>query len=143
VETSLNLAIVRTNDDNTIDVSFLLRSLVESAKDDIASSVESIFRLAGAEVELSGAYPGWRPNADSEVLKTASLVYQRLFDKEPSVRAIHAGLECGIMGGIYPKWEMISFGPTIRHPHSPDENVDIASVERFWTFLTELIRVVK
>lgn len=143
VETSLNLAIINTNDDNTIDVSFLLRSLVESAKDDIASSVESIFRLAGAEVEFSGAYPGWRPNADSEVLKTASLVYQRLFDKKPVIRAIHAGLECGIMGGVYPKWDMISFGPTIRHPHSPDENVDIASVERFWTFLTELIRVVK
>ena len=143
VETSLNLSIIRTNDNNSVEVGFLLRSLIESAKDDIASSIESTFRLAGAEVELSGAYPGWRPDTDSEVLKTATTIYQRLFDKTPIVRAMHAGLECGILGGIYPKWEMLSFGPTIRHPHSPDEHVDIASVERFWTFLSELVRVVK
>lgn len=139
VETSSNLAIV-DSDNGITSVKFLVRSSVDSAKDDIASSIESVFRLAGAEVEMSGDYPGWKPNPQSAILKVIGDTYKKLYNKDADIRAVHAGLECGIMVGVYPHWDMISFGPTIQHPHSPDERVQISSIDRFWTLLTEVLR---
>ncbi|NCB06815.1 MAG: aminoacyl-histidine dipeptidase [Bacteroidia bacterium] len=136
VETSTNLAIVKSEaETKTITCAALMRSSVDSAKEDLASAMKAVFTLAGAEVKLSGAYPGWKPNMDSPILKTMQEVYNQKYGKIPEIKAIHAGLECGILGGKYPNWDMISFGPTIRFPHSPDEKVNIATVQKFWDFL--------
>jgi len=136
VETSTNLAIVKSDTKKkTITAACLMRSSVDSAKEELGSRMRAVFELAGAEVKLSGAYPGWKPNMDSAVLKTMQDVYNKNFGKIPEIKAIHAGLECGILGGNYPNWDMISFGPTIRFPHSPDEKVNIATVQKFWDFL--------
>lgn len=134
VETSNNLAIIKSNG-NAIEVRSLMRSSVESRKEELASMVQSVFSLAGAKVELKGAYPGWNPNLDSPILRTMTKVYEDKYNKTPKVMIIHAGLECGILGTNYPKMDMISFGPTIRFPHSPDEKVNIATVQKFWDFL--------
>ncbi len=136
VETSTNLAIVKSNaGQKNILCAALMRSSVDSAREDLASRIKAIFTLAGADVSFSGAYPGWKPNMDSPILKSMQEVYDNKFGKIPEIKAIHAGLECGILGGKYPHWDMISFGPTIRFPHSPDEKVDIATVQKFWDFL--------
>lgn len=134
-ETSTNLAIVKI-DGNTIKVTGLQRSFVDSAREDLCNMIRSVFELAGAEVVQDGGYPGWRPNVDSPVLQTMKDVYTNHFGKVPEIKSIHAGLECGLLGGIYPNLDMISFGPTIRFPHSPDEKVNIATVAKFWEFLT-------
>ncbi len=134
VETSNNLSIVKS-DGNVVEVACLLRSSVDSKKDELASMVESVFALAGAKVEFSGSYSGWNPNMNSAILKTMKQVYAQNFGKEPAVKVVHAGLECGIIGPKVPEMDMISFGPTIRHPHTPNEKVNIASVKRFWNFL--------
>lgn len=139
VETSSNLAIVETLQ-GEIKVKYLVRSAVDSAKEDVTSSLESVCRLAGAEVETSGEYPGWKPNMESLLLKRMVAVYMSMYGKEPKVTAIHAGLECGILGGTYPEWDMLSFGPTIRYPHSPSEHVEIDSVGRFWLLLKETLK---
>lgn len=139
VETSSNLAIVDSNN-GIIDVKILIRSSVDTAKDDVASSIESIMRLAGAEVEMSGDYPGWKPNPQSEILHIVTTTYENLFGQQPTIRAVHAGLECGIMAGTYPNWDMVSFGPTIEHPHSPSERVNIASVEKFYALLKNILK---
>ena len=97
--------------------------------------VTSVFELAGASVELTGAYPGWEPNLNSEILLTMKDVYNNLYNVVPELKVIHAGLECGLLGDVYPNWDMVSFGPTIRFPHSPDEKVHIESVAKFWNFL--------
>ena len=102
--------------------------------------IESIFELAGAEVKFEGGYPGWKPNPNSPILKEMLEVYNKKFGKVPEIKAIHAGLECGILGASYPHWDMISFGPTIRHPHSPDEKVLISSVKKFWEYLVETLK---
>jgi len=133
-ETSTNLAIVKTGD-GEIDVQCLLRSSVDSAKISLGSSLQGVLELAGADVTHSGTYPGWKPNVDSTILVTMKSVYERDFGKIPDVKVIHAGLECGIIGDAYPGLDMISFGPTIRFPHSPDEKVHIESVQKFWDFL--------
>ncbi len=138
-ETSLNLAVI-TVKRGEIKVKSLLRSSVESAKADLATMTESVFVLAGATVETTGDYPGWKPNPNSEILETMKTVYKDKWDKTPDVKAIHAGLECGLLGAVYPKWDMISFGPTIRYPHSPDEKVHINSVEKFWDYLVETLK---
>ena len=138
VETSLNLAIVKSENGNT-QAMCLIRSSVDSAKDDVESTLESLFRLAGAEVEFSGQYPGWKPNPDSEILTVMKDVYNKEYGKIPEIKGIHAGLECGILGSAYPNWDMISFGPTIRFPHSPDEKVNIETVEKFWNFLAKTL----
>ena len=136
VETSTNLAIVKSDaKKKTITASFLMRSSVDSAKEELGSRIKAVFELAGAEVKFSGAYPGWKPNMDSAILKTMLDVYNKKFGRIPEIKAIHAGLECGILGGNYPHWDMISFGPTIRFPHSPDEKVNIATVQKYWDFL--------
>ncbi len=138
VETSTNLAIVKSGN-NVIKVACLMRSSVDSAKDSLGSSIESLFNLAGASVELTGGYPGWKPNMESPILKVAQSVYNQRYAKIPEIKAIHAGLECGLLGGVYPNWDMISFGPTIRFPHSPDEKANIASVDKFWNFLQDVL----
>jgi len=100
----------------------------------------AIFELAGANINFTGGYPGWKPNPNSAILKVMQDVYNKKFGKVPEIKAIHAGLECGLLGGVYPNWDMISFGPTIRHPHSPDEKVNIATVQKFWDFLVETLK---
>jgi dipeptidase D len=134
VETSNNLAIIKS-DGKSIVLRSLIRSSVDSRKEELASMVESVFLLAGAKVELVGGYPGWKPNLESPILKVMSNVYENKYGKTPKVMIIHAGLECGILGTHYPKMDMISFGPTIRFPHSPDEKVNIPTVQKFWDFL--------
>jgi dipeptidase D len=136
VETSSNLAIVKSDSvAKTISAACLMRSSVDSAKEELASRIKAVFDLAGALVSYSGKYPGWKPNMDSPILKTMQEVYNKKFGRIPEIKAIHAGLECGILGGKYPHWDMISFGPTIRFPHSPDEKVNIETVQKFWDFL--------
>jgi dipeptidase D len=139
VETSTNLAIIKSDKDS-VSVQCLLRSSVETAKEDVESSIESVFRLAGAEVTFGGQYPGWKPNMDSPILKTMQDVYNNKWGKIPAIKGIHAGLECGILGSAYPHWDMISFGPTIRFPHSPDEKVNIETVDLFWQYLVETLK---
>ncbi len=139
VETSTNLATVKS-ENGVIFVKCLLRSSVDSAKDDLCEQVESVFSLAGAMVRFDGAYPGWEPNMDSAILKQMEKIYENKFGKVPEVKAIHAGLECAILGSNYPHWDMISFGPTMRFPHSPDEKVNIQTVLKFWDFLVEILK---
>ncbi len=139
VETSTNLAIVKTHENNVM-VHCLLRSSVDSAKLALADRMRSLFELAGAKVEFTGSYPGWKPDMNSAILKVMKQVYQKKYGITPEIKAVHAGLECGIIGGTYPNLDMISFGPTIRHPHSPDEKVNIPSVQKFWDFLTETLK---
>lgn len=136
VETSTNLAIVKSDaNKKTISAACLMRSSVDSAKEELGTRMKAVFELAGAKTVLTGGYPGWKPNMDSAILKTMQDVYNKKYSKIPEIKAIHAGLECGILGGNYPNWDMISFGPTIRFPHSPDEKVNIATVQKFWDFL--------
>ncbi|TVO68865.1 aminoacyl-histidine dipeptidase [Sedimenticola selenatireducens] len=134
VETSTNLAIVRV-EQGAIEIKSLLRSSVDSARDDLAAVHQSLYRLLGADTLIDGVYPGWKPNTESPLLKTMRQVYQEIFDATAEIGAIHAGLECGIIGGRYENLDMISFGPTIRYPHSPDECMHIPSVQRFWDLL--------
>ncbi|NTV02070.1 MAG: aminoacyl-histidine dipeptidase [Chlorobiaceae bacterium] len=141
VETSNNLAIVRSAN-GSVTVECLLRSSVDSAREDLAMMIGSVFGLAGATTRFEGGYPGWRPDPGSPVLKVMREVYESKFGRAPEVRAVHAGLECGILGGTYPGLDMISFGPTIRHPHSPDEKAEIASVARFWELLVAALGAV-
>lgn len=139
VETSTSLAIVRTEDD-AIAVLTSQRSSVESAKNDIADKVKATGLLAGGEVHQGGGYPGWKPNMDSKILEIMKTAYNDLYGKDPEVKAIHAGLECGIIGETVPGIDMISFGPTIKNPHSPDEVVEIKTVEKFWKLLEETLK---
>jgi len=139
VETSTNLAIVKS-ENGIIKVMCLLRSSVDSAKHDLEHMMESVFVLAGAEINFDGQYPGWKPNPDSPILKAMQDIYKKKYGNVPEIKAIHAGLECGLLGGVYPNWDMISFGPTIRFPHSPDEKVNIATVQKFWDFLVETLK---
>jgi dipeptidase D len=113
---------------------------VESRKEELASIIHSAFALAGADVKFSGAYPGWQPNFKSTLLKTMKETYEKEFGNSPRIVTIHAGLECGIIGGNYPHMEMISFGPTIEHPHSPDERVNIATVQKFYRFVLSALQ---
>ncbi|HPG73683.1 MAG TPA: aminoacyl-histidine dipeptidase [Bacteroidales bacterium] len=139
VETSNNLAIVKMID-GMFTVNCLVRSSVDTAKMGTMYKIGTVFDLIGADVKFEGAYPGWKPNVDSPILKTMQSVYHNLYGKIPEIKAIHAGLECGILGAAYPNWDMISFGPTIRYPHSPDEKVNIASVGKFWKYLVETLK---
>ena len=134
VETSNNVAIVKS-ENGKIHVKCLMRGSVDSAKAAYAQKIKAFFELSGAEVEFTGGYSGWAPNSSSEILKTLKEVYANMYGKTPAVMAIHAGLECGILSGAYPHWDMISFGPTILSPHSPGEAVNIESVEKCWNFL--------
>jgi len=139
VETSTNLSTVKSRK-GVIFVKCLLRSSVESAKNDLVEMVDSVFALGGAMVSFDGDYPGWKPNMNSPILASMKEIYQNKFGKTPEVLGIHAGLECGILGAAYPNWDMISFGPTMRSPHSPDERLFIPSVQKFWDFLVEVLK---
>lgn len=139
VETSSSLARVIVNEGTFITQS-LQRSSVDSTKLDIANAVRSSFEIAGMSVVQNGDYPGWEPNPDSAILKVMHKMYVDRFNEEPNVRACHAGLECGILGKHLPGVDMISFGPNIRAPHSPDEKVQISSVQKFWGFFLEVLK---
>ncbi|MBR3407636.1 MAG: aminoacyl-histidine dipeptidase [Paludibacteraceae bacterium] len=139
VETSNNLAMIDTKD-GKVTVCCLTRSSVESRKEELQSVIHSAFSLAGADVVFSGSYPGWKPNFKSPLLHTMKEVYNREFGHEPRVVIIHAGLECGIIGRNYPEMQMISFGPTIEHPHSPDERVNIKTVQQFYHYVLAALK---
>ncbi len=134
VESSSNLALVKIGN-GKVDVKILVRSSSETRKQAVCSSLESVFALAGAKVEQVSGYNGWRPNIHSPLLKLMKDTYTQLYGKEPSVKVMHAGLECGIIQGIYPDMDMISIGPDLQFPHSPDERVNIHSVEKVWKFI--------
>ena len=134
VETSNNLASVLVRD-GSIVIKCLTRSSVENSKNELSSMISNIFKNKSFEVELSGGYPGWEPNMNSEIL-----CYKKLYNESPKVNVIHAGLECGIIGSHYPNMEMISFGPTILGAHSPDEKASISSTKKFWSFLIEILK---
>ncbi|MBE9467485.1 MAG: aminoacyl-histidine dipeptidase [Bacteroidetes bacterium] len=140
VETSTNLAAVKFIDGKKIFVTTSQRSSIDSSIKDIAAMVESVFRLADAKFEHSDGYPGWKPNPDSEILKVSEKSYQKLFNVKPVVRAIHAGLECGLFLEKYPNMDMVSFGPTLRAVHSPDEKIDIETVQKFWDLLLDILK---
>ena len=138
VETSTNLAIVRS-DGHAINIECLLRSSVDSAKYDLAESMRAVMELAGAKVEFAGGYSGWQPDMKSPILAEMKRVYKDMYGKEPKVMAIHAGLECGIIGATYKGLDMVSIGPTLCSPHSPDERVNVASVGKFWDFIVKVL----
>ena len=139
VETSSNLAIVKLIDGKVMTAS-LQRSLVDASKDELAANMRKVLESCGAVAESTGSYPGWKPNINSPILHTMKKVYEEKYGKTPKIMVIHAGLECGILGSKYPNWDMISFGPTLVFPHSPDEAIKIDSVPLFWEFLTETLK---
>ncbi|MCC9073793.1 aminoacyl-histidine dipeptidase [Flavobacterium sp. F-65] len=138
VETSNNIARVIVKD-GEIKIGCLTRSSVETSKFDLANSLRSAFELVGCEVELSGSYPGWTPNVNSEILDVLVGIYEKQNNEKPKVVACHAGLECGILGTNYPDMDMISFGPTIHGAHSPDERASISSAQKYWKFVLEIL----
>ncbi|WP_055448287.1 aminoacyl-histidine dipeptidase [Lacinutrix mariniflava] len=139
VETSNNVARVIIKE-GAIKIGCLTRSSVESSKDDLANTLRATFELTGCEVELSGDYPGWTPNMESSILKVLSGLYEKINGEKAHVAACHAGLECGILGQNYPEMEMISFGPTIKGAHSPDERASISSAKKYWNFVLEILK---
>jgi dipeptidase D len=139
VETSTNLGVVVTKG-KSVDVILSQRSSVESEKIDISNSIASLFKLTKADIRQADGYPGWKPDINSAVLKTAKNVYDALYHTEPEIKAIHAGLECGIIKERYPDMDMISFGPTIVGAHSPDEKVQVSTVENFWNLLVNILK---
>ncbi len=141
VETSTNIATIFTENEN-IRLGTSQRSSIESAKRYIAESVTAIFNLAGATVNSGDGYPGWKPDMNSQILKTSKNVFEKLFKKEPEIKAIHAGLECGILGDKNPGLDMVSFGPTIQGAHSPDERVNIQTVEHFYDLLKGILKTI-
>jgi len=138
VETSNNVARVIVKEGG-IKIGCLTRSSVESGKMDLAYHIKSGFELGSFDVELSGSYPGWKPNPNSAILKVLESVYEKMFNEKPNILACHAGLECGILGTNYPEMDMISFGPNIRGAHSPDERAGISSTQKYWKYLLEIL----
>ena len=138
VETSSNLAII-TIGNGKAEFKILARSSCDSMKENLATALQSCFSMAGMKVAFSGSYSGWQPNVDSPILKAMCQSYEQQFGVEPKVKVIHAGLECGIIGAIMPGLDMISFGPTLRSPHSPDERAYIPSVQKFYDFLVSTL----
>jgi dipeptidase D len=131
---------VKFYEGNLIEIVTSQRSSVESAKDDICAMVASVFKLGGASVKHTDGYPGWNPNTDSPILELAAKSYKKLFGQEPLVRAIHAGLECGLFLEKYPTMDMVSIGPTLRSVHSPDEKIQISTVAKFWEHLLDILK---
>jgi dipeptidase D len=142
VETSSNLAIMQTGR-KAVSIQTSQRSSVASELEEASQMVRSVFDLGGASVTGSHGYPGWKPNLASPILKLAKSTYKALYGKEPEVKAVHAGLECGIIGEKYPGMDMVSFGPTMREVHSPNEHLYIDTVGKFWTFLVTLLKNVR
>ncbi len=139
VETSTNLGVATTSDDGALEVITCSRSSVAEALDGVIAQIDAIAKLAGANAQAHGRYPGWKPNLRSHVLEVTKQAHARLFGNEPQVTAIHAGLECGLLGERVPGMDMVSFGPDIRGAHSPDERVHVGSVERFWKLLAAVL----
>jgi len=139
VQTSNNVARVLV-EDGKYKILCLTRSSVDTEKMDEANAISSTFELIGAKVSFSGTYPGWTPRPGAEIVNIMSNLYEEMFDEKADVNACHAGLECGILGTNYPDMEMISFGPNIRGAHSPDEKVQISSVQKFWKYLLETLK---
>jgi dipeptidase D len=139
VQTSNNLARVLVAD-GQITIGCLTRSSVNSERDDLANAIVALFETLGANLEVSGGYPGWQPQPNSQIVQLMSQLYEEIFAHPAHVAACHAGLECGIVGTNYPNLQMISFGPNIRGAHSPDEKVQISSVQKFWGFLLETLK---
>ena len=139
VETSTNLASIKIKSGNLIEITTSQRSDLESGKNDAANMVESVFQMIGADVKHGDGYPGWTPNPSSELLKITRQSYINLFHVEPIVRSIHAGLECGLFLEKFPELDMISFGPTMRGVHSPDEKINIQTVDKFWKLLVDVL----
>jgi dipeptidase D len=139
VEASNNIARVELKNGN-LRILNLTRSSVESSKIAVAEQLKSVFELAGMQVEFSGSYPGWKPKPGAEIIKVMTNIYEKEFGEKPNVVACHAGLECGIIGANYPMMEMVSFGPTIKGAHSPDERASISSTQKFWKYLQEILK---
>jgi dipeptidase D len=139
VQSSNNVARILAKD-GELNIQCLTRSSLDSEKMDLASMIESAFHLLGATTELKGSYPGWTPQPDAAIVKLMSDLYKEVFGANPTVNACHAGLECGILGTNYPEMQMISFGPNIRGAHSPDERVQISSVQKYWKFLLSTLQ---
>lgn len=138
VETSLNLGVMRSKGNKFVAMT-LIRSLHDDGRLDAQTTVQSVFELANADIKFSGAYPGWKPDTSSALMQTVRDTYQSLFNKIPEIMVIHAGLECGLFKTAYPHWDMVSFGPTIKFPHSPDEKIQIATVEQYWQLLVAVL----
>ena len=128
-----------TTEDGKFMIKTLMRSSVDSAKAQLEERMRAVIELAGGKVEFTGGYSGWAPNSESPILHLMKSVYAGLYGNEPKVLAIHAGLECGILSGAYPHWDMVSCGPTIMSPHSPDERLHIPSVEKCWNFIVKVL----
>ena len=141
VQTSNNLARVIVSK-GKYQIMCLTRSSVDSEKIDEANAIQSIFELIGADIALDGSYPGWTPTPDAEIIETMRTIYVDMFNEKPKVNACHAGLECGIIGTNYPDMQMISFGPNIRGAHSPDEKVQISSVQKYWKYLMKVLTMI-
>lgn len=141
VETSLNVGVVSMEADKA-EIRCLVRSLIDSGKLQVEGMLHALGRLAGATTVAKGSYPGWKPDANSPVMHLVRDIYRQLFDKMPNIQVIHAGLECGLFKKPYPEMDMVSIGPTITGPHSPDEQVHIASVGLYWKLLTALLKAI-
>jgi len=141
VETSLNVGVV-TTEENCINVLCLVRSLIDSGRQQVEGMLTSVADLAGANIEFSGAYPGWKPDADSEIMAIFRDMYEGIYGHKPNIMVIHAGLECGLFKEPYPNMDMVSFGPTIKFPHSPDEKVKIDTVALFWDQMVALLEAI-
>jgi dipeptidase D len=138
VESSSNLSIIKSSE-GLIEIKILARSASESRKTALLSALESVFSLAGAKVEFGGFYNGWQPDIHSPVLKVMKDTFEKLYGNQPEVTVMHAGLECGIIQGVYPDMDMVSFGPELKDPHSPREKVSISSVARTWEYLVAIL----
>jgi dipeptidase D len=138
-ETSLNMGVISTKE-HSIQVLCLIRSLIDSGRQQVESMLSSLAQLSGAQVKFSGAYPGWKPNPDSPVMAIVRDTYQDIYHKEPVIMVIHAGLECGLFKKPYPDMDMVSIGPTIRFPHGPDEMVNITTVGQYWELLLAVLK---
>jgi dipeptidase D len=139
VETSLNVGVI-TTESSSITILCLIRSLMDSGRSNVEGMLKAIADLAGAQCEFSGAYPGWKPDADSEVMRLFRETYKNIYGNTPNIMVIHAGLECGLFKEPYPTMDMISFGPTIKFPHSPDEKVQISTVDLFWEQMVAILK---
>lgn len=137
-ETSLNVGVI-TTEAESVSILCLIRSLIDSGREEVEGYLTALSNLAGAEVEFSGAYPGWKPDSSSPVMAIVKDTYESIYNKEPVIMVIHAGLECGLFKKPYPEMDMVSIGPTIRFPHSPDEMVLIETVEQYWKLLLAVL----
>lgn len=141
VETSLNVGVVTMEEDKA-EIMCLIRSLIDSGKEYVVSMLTAVGQLAGAQTAPKGGYPGWQPDANSPVMHLVRETYEKLFNKTPNIMVIHAGLECGLFKKPYPEMDMVSIGPTMTGPHSPDEQVHIESVGQYWQLLTALLKAI-